>query len=116
LKAGQVIEFTSLPGMPALEDQTILSVTYEIKEKQISTVTLTCTAADDFYSAFANLFSELRRLKVKNILESQEQTTDYKEATETPAVALSENIYEAAADYEAQYDDNEARWDASKWT
>jgi len=116
LKAGQVIEFTSLPGMPALEDQTILSVTYEIKERQISTVTLTCTAADDFYSAFANLFSELRRLKVKNILESQEQTTDYKEATETPAVALSENIYEAATDYEAEYDDNEARWDVSNWT
>jgi hypothetical protein len=115
LKAGQVIEFTSLPGMPALEDQTILSVTYEIKERQISTVTLTCTAADDFYSAFANLFSELRRLKVKNILESQEQTTDYKEAVETPAVALSENIYEATTDYEAEYDDNEARWDVSNW-
>jgi len=116
LKAGQVIEFTTLPEMPSLEDQTILSVTYEIREREISTVTLTCTAADDFYSAFANLFSELRRLKVKNILESQEQTTDYKEATETPTIALSENIYEAAADYEAEYDDNEARWDVSKWT
>jgi len=116
LKAGQVIEFTSLPGMPTLEDQTILSVTYEIKERQISTVTLTCTATDDFYSAFANLFSELRRLKVKNIMESQEQTTDYKELTETPTVTLSENIYETATDYEAEYDDNEARWDVSNWT
>jgi len=116
LKAGQVIEFTSLPGMPALEDQTILSVTYEIKEKQISTVTLTCTAADDFYSAFASLFSELRRLKVKNILEGQEQTTDYKEVTETAGITLTETIVEVATDYDAQYDDGKSKWDVSKWT
>lgn len=116
LKAGQVIEFTSLLGMPALEDQTILSVSYEIKEKQISTVTLTCTAADDFYSAFANLFSELRRLKVKNILESQEQTTDYKEAAETAEITLTETIIEVATDYDAQYDDDKSKWDVSKWT
>lgn len=71
--------------------------------------------AEDFYSAFANLFSELRRIKVENVLQSQETSTDYKETNEAPAISLSETITEAAAGYETMFDDSRSKWDVSKW-
>jgi hypothetical protein len=113
IKAGEVISI-SIPGV-SLDDQTILSVSYEINDPHISTVKLECTSAEDFYSAFANLFSELRRIKVENVLQSQETSTDYKETNETPAISLSETITEALAGYGAMFDDSKSKWDVSKW-
>jgi hypothetical protein len=114
MKAGEVIS-VSIPNV-TLEDQTILSVAYEINDPHIARVKLECTAAEDFYSTFANLFSELRKLKVENVLQLQETSTDYKETTETPTIALTETITALATDYDAQYDDNKSKWDVSKWT
>jgi len=114
MKAGEVISIT-IPGV-SLEDQTILSVAYEINEPQISKVKLECTAAEDFYSAFANLFTELRRLKVESVLQSQETSTDYKETTETESIALTETIIDSLTSYTAKFDDGKSKWDVSKWT
>ena len=114
LRAGEVIS-VSIPGVN-LEDQTILSVSYEINDPHIAKVKLECAAAEDFYSAFANLFSELRRIKVENVLQSQETSTDYKETNETPEITLSETITEALAGYDAMFDDTRSKWDVSKWT
>jgi len=113
LKAGEVISIT-IPGV-TLEDQTILSVAYVINDPHIAKVNLECTAAEDFYSTFANLFSELRKLKVENVLQLQETSTDYKETTETPEITLTETIIDAATDYDAQFDDGKSKWDVSKW-
>jgi len=114
MKAGEVVS-VSIPGV-TLEDQTILSVSYEITDPHIAKVRLECTAAEDFYSAFSNLFAELRRLKVENVLQSQETSTDYKETTETESVALTETITESLAGYKAKFDDGKSKWDVSKWT
>jgi len=114
MKAGEVISIT-IPGA-SLEDQTILSVAYEINEPQISKVKLECTAAEDFYSAFANLFTELRRLKVESVLQSQETSTDYKETTETESITLAETIIDSLTSYTAKFDDGKSKWDVSKWT
>jgi len=114
MKAGEVVS-VSIPGV-TLEDQTILSVSYEINGPHIAKVRLECTAAEDFYSAFSNLFTELRRLKVENVLQSQETSTDYKETTETESVALTETITESLAGYKAKFDDGKSKWDVSKWT
>ena len=114
MKAGEVIS-VSIPNV-TLEDQTILSVAYEINDPHIARVKLECTAAEDFYSAFANLFSELRKLKVENVLQLQETSTDYKETTETPEITLTETIIDAATDYTAKFDDGKSKWDVSKWT
>lgn len=113
LKAGEVVSI-SIPGV-TLEDQAMLSVSYEINDPKISTVRIECTAAEDFFSTFANLFSELRKLKVENVLQLQETSTDYKETTETPSIALTETITALATDYDAQFDDGKAKWDVSKW-
>ncbi len=114
MKAGEVVSIT-IPSV-TLDDQTILSVTYEINEPQISTVRLECTSAEDFYSAFANLFAELRRLKVENVLQSQETSTDYKETTETETITLGEIIIDNSTSYTAKFDDGKSKWDVSKWT
>jgi len=113
MKAGEVIS-VSIPNV-TLEDQTILSVAYEINDPHIARVKLECTAAEDFYSTFANLFSELRKLKVKNVLQRQETSTDYKETTETVTITSSVTITEVALDYEVVYDDAKSIWGVSKW-
>ncbi len=114
LRAGEVIS-VSIPGV-TLEDQTILSVSYEINGPHIAKVKLECTAAEDFYSTFANLFAELRRLKVENVLQLQETSTDYKETTETPAITLIVTIIDNSTGYTAKFDDGRSRWNVSKWT
>ena len=114
LRAGEVIS-VSIPGVN-LEDQTILSVSYEINDPHIAKVKLECAAAEDFYSAFANLFAELRRLKVENVLQLQETSTDYKEVVETPSITLAETIIESGTGYTAKFDDGKSKWDVSKWT
>lgn len=114
IKAGDVISIT-IPGV-SLEDQTILSVSYELNDPLISKVRLECTSAEDFYSAFANLFAELRRIKIENVLQSQETSTDYKEAAEILSIGLLETIKEASTDYSAKFDDDRSKWDVSKWT
>ncbi len=77
---------------------------------------LECTSAEDFYSAFANLFAELRRLKVENVLQSQETSTDYKETTETETITLGETIIDSSTSYTAKFDDGKSKWNVSKWT
>lgn len=113
-RSGDVVSL-SITGLPALEDQTILSTSMEFTESTISTVEIQTTPTIDFYNTFAGLFADLRKLKIKAMYLDSNLSNDYLAGSETVTPADSATIIEAATDYTPQYDDTEAIWDVSKW-
>jgi len=113
-RSGDVVSL-SITGLPALEDQTILSTSMEFTEQTVSTVRIQTTPTIDFYNTFAGLFADLRKLKIKAMYLDSNLSNDYLAGSETVTPADSATIIEAATDYTPQYDDTEAIWDVSKW-
>jgi len=79
------------------DEQTIIETYYKIDEQQILTTEIVCTKAQEFYTAFANLYTELRKIKAKLVRETQEKGVDYTIPSETIVVTPTETYYEKDA-------------------
>ncbi len=113
-RSGDVVSL-SITGVPTLADQTILSAEMNFTEPTVSTVEIRTTPTNDFYTAFAGLFADLRKLKIEALYEQSNLLNDYVSAGENVTPADSATLTEAATTYEAQFDDTEAVWDVSVW-
>ena len=113
-RSGDVVSL-SITGLPALEDQTILSTSMEFTEQTVSTVRIQTTPTIDFYNTFAGLFADLRKLKVKQFEEMQSSTVDYVAANEAVTTTLGEVCDEVATSTTPKYDDGKSRWGCIKW-
>lgn len=80
------------------DEQTIIETYYKIDEQQILTTEIVCTRAQEFYTAFANLYTELRKIQAKLVRETQEKGVDYTIPSETIVVTPTETYYEKDTD------------------